>query len=154
MVLYITASAQWIMATLFSVNQLLYELGNYACVLSWSVLTRAKSSRQHRICFCIFLLLLICGVDKLSPRTSQASLIFHKNLIQMEDAKSPGSVCVCYDCAMLLLRVRFSSLEIKNVHSHKLEMTLVLPFLFQKVGFTSPMKYAVVPCQTVLHCCV
>lgn len=61
----------------------------------------------------------------------------------MEDAKSPGSVYVCYDCAMLLLRVRFSSLEIKNVHSHKLEMTLVLPFLFQKVGFTSPMKYAV-----------
>lgn len=35
---------------------------------------------------------------------------------------------VCFDCALLLLRVTFSRLEIKNVHSHKLEMTLVLPF--------------------------
>lgn len=35
---------------------------------------------------------------------------------------------VCHDCAMLLLGVTLSSLEIKNVHCHNLEMTLVLPF--------------------------
>lgn len=52
----------------------------------------------------------------------------------MEDTKSQDAVYVCYACAMLLLRVAFLSLEIKNVHSHKLEMTLVaffFIFLFQ-----------------------
>lgn len=38
---------------------------------------------------------------------------------------------VCHDCAVLLLGVMFSSLEIKNVHSHKTGDDIWVAFLFQ-----------------------
>lgn len=73
-----------------------------------------------------------CLVEPLNTHWIKATLIINKSLNQMEDTKSQDAVYVCYACAMLLLRFTFLSLEIKNVHSHKLETTLVAFFFYSK----------------------
>lgn len=81
---------------------------------------------HRRLCFCIFLLLLMsdCSVEPLNICLDKSQFHFS------QDFKSDGrrkksryymsAPCCCW--------VPFSSLEIKNVHSHKLERRLVLPF--------------------------
>lgn len=104
---------------------------NYGLVVSWkSVVVWASwlcmCPEHRRLCFCIFLLLLMsdCSVEPLNICLDKSQFHFS------QDFKSDGrrkksryymsAPCCCW--------VPFSSLEIKNVHSHKLERRLVLPF--------------------------